>query len=220
MAKRKKRNNIVQHRDWFYCRLRWYNEFGRQVECKVNLYTKKESHAIERAKRVQKDIEYIKNGTIQRFQFDDWFEFRNDEGTSTLVKKSLQDTIDEYLEYRSFMVKPKTFKRDKSALNQLRRFVGSNKAVKELSYRDIEGKNGLIQHLRNKGCSGVGINTSLRHIKVYFNWLFEKEKIISEPIKFKLIPKGVQLYHYFNESEINQIYHYIDENGALPPQTA
>ena len=213
MAKRKKRNNIVQHRDWFYCRLRWYNEFGRQVECKVNLYTKKESHAIERAKRVQKDIEYIKNGTIQRFQFDDWFEFRNDEGTSTLVKKSLQDTIDEYLEYRSFMVKPKTFKRDKSALNQLRRFVGSNKAVKELSYRDIEGKNGLIQHLRNKGCSGVGINTSLRHIKVYFNWLFEKEKIISEPIKFKLIPKGVQLYHYFNESEINQIYHYIDENG-------
>ena len=213
MAKRKKRNNIVQHRDWFYCRLRWYNEFGRQVECKVNLYTKKESHAIERTKRVQKDIEYIKNGTIQRFQFDDWFEFRNDEGTSTLVKKSLQDTIDEYLEYRSFMVKPKTFKRDKSALNQLRRFVGSNKAVKELSYRDIEGKNGLIQHLRNKGCSGVGINTSLRHIKVYFNWLFEKEKIISEPIKFKLIPKGVQLYHYFNESEINQIYHYIDENG-------
>ena len=212
MAKRKKRNNIVQHRDWFYCRLRWYNEYGRQVECKVNLYTKKESHAIERAKRVQKDIEYIKNGTIQRFQFDDWFEFRNDEGTSTLVKKSLQDTIDEYLEYRSFMVKPKTFKRDKSALNQLRRFVGSNKAVKELSYRDIEGKNGLIQHLRNKGCSGVGINTSLRHIKVYFNWLFEKEKIISEPIKFKLIPKGVQLYHYFNESEINQIYHYIDEN--------
>ena len=213
MAKRKKRNNIVQHRDWFYCRLRWYNEYGRQVECKVNLYTKKESHAIERAKRVQKDIEYIKNGTIQRFQFDDWFEFRNDEGTSTLIKKSLQDTIDDYLEYRSFMVRPKTFKRDKSALNQLRRFVGSNKAVKELSYRDIEGKNGLIQHLRNKGCSGVGINTSLRHIKVYFNWLFEKEKIISEPIKFKLIPKGVQLYHYFNESEINQIYHYIDENG-------
>ena len=213
MAKRKKRNNIVQHRDWFYCRLRWYNKFGRQVECKVNVYTKKESHAIERAKRVQKDIEYIKNGTIQRFQFDDWFEFRNDEGTSTLIKKSLQDTIDDYLEYRSFMVRPKTFKRDKSALNQLRRFVGSTKAVKELSYRDIEGKNGLIQHLRNKGCSGVGINTSLRHIKVYFNWLFEKEKIISEPIKFKLIPKGVQLYHYFNELETNQIYHYIDENG-------
>ena len=212
MAKRKKRNNIVQHRDWFYCRLRWYNEYGRQVECKVNLYTKKESHAIERAKRVQKDIEYIKNGTIQRFQFDDWFEFRNDEGTSTLVKKSLQDTIDEYLEYRSFMVKPKTFKRDKSALNQLRRLVGSNKAVKELSYRDIEGKHGLIKYLRSKKCTVVGINTTLRHIRPYFNWLHYKEKIIPEPIKFKLLPEGMKLYHYFNEGETNQIYHYINEH--------
>ena len=31
-------------------------------------------------------------------------------------------------------------------------------------------------------------------------------------IKFKLIPKGVQLYYYFNESETNQIFHYINEN--------
>ena len=36
--------------------------------------------------------------------------------------------------------------------------------------------------------------------------------MIPEPIKFKLIPKGVQLYHYFNESETNQIFHYIDEH--------
>ena len=31
-------------------------------------------------------------------------------------------------------------------------------------------------------------------------------------IKFKLIPKGVQLYHCFNESETNQIFYYINEN--------
>ena len=43
-------------------------------------------------------------------------------------------------------------------------------------------------------------------------WLFEKEKIIPEPIKFKEIPKGVQLYHYFNEGETNQVFNYIDEH--------
>ena len=59
MAKRKKRNNLVQHRDWFYCRLRWYNQFGRQVECKVNLFTKNKGDAINRAKRVLKEIENI-----------------------------------------------------------------------------------------------------------------------------------------------------------------
>ena len=96
------------------------------------------------------------------------------------------------------MVKPNTYKRDKSALNQFLNFAGYTLAVEDLSYRNIEGAKGLIQHLRNKGCSDVGINTTLRHLKVYFNWLYEKEKIISEPIKFKLITKGVQLYHYFN----------------------
>ena len=129
-----------------------------------------------------------------------------------MIKKSLQETIDDYLEYRTCMVKPSTLKRDRVALNQLRRFVGSSKAVEELSYKDIEGKNGLIQHLRSKGCSDVGINTSLRHIRTYVNWLFEKEKLIPEPIRFKELKKGVQLYHYFNESETNQIYHYINEH--------
>ena len=129
-----------------------------------------------------------------------------------MIKKSLQETIDDYLEYRSVMVKPSTLKRDRVALNQLRRFVGSSKTVEELSYKDIEGKNGLIQHLRSKGCSDVGINTSLRHIRTYVNWLFEKEKLIPEPIRFKELKKGVQMYHYFNESETNQIYHYINEH--------
>ena len=44
------------------------------------------------------------------------------------------------------------------------------------------------------------------------NWLYEKEKIIPEPIKFKELKKGMQLYHYFNESETNEVYHYIDEH--------
>ena len=110
------------------------------------------------------------------------------------------------------MVRPSTAQRDKVALKQLTEYVGCTKPVEELSYKDIEGKGGLIHHLRSKGCTDVGINTSLRHIRTYVNWLYEKEKIIPEPIKFKLIPVGMQLYHYFNENETNQIYHYIDED--------
>ena len=105
MAKRKKRNNIVQHRDWFYCRLRWYNEFNRQVECKVNLVTKNEQKAIIRAKRVLKDIEYIKNGTLQRFQFDDWFEFRNDEDISELIEMTLEVIIPWSLRFQADEIK-------------------------------------------------------------------------------------------------------------------
>jgi integrase len=210
--KRKKRNNIITKKGNYYFRIRWYNEYGRQLECTISLNTKNKSIAKKRGMIVAMEVEDIKDGTLQRFQFKDYFAFKNDKGASILIDKSLQDTINDYLEYRKCMVKPKTYKRDKSALNQLMEFVGYTKAVEELSYRDFEGANGLIQHLRNRGCGDVGINTSLAHLKVYLNWLYEKEKIIPEPIKFNLLPKGVQLYHYFNESETNQIFHYIDEN--------
>ena len=124
----------------------------------------------------------------------------------------MQDTVIEYLEYHSEMVKPSTLTRDKSALNQLMNFIGYTKPVEDLSYKDIEGKNGLIHHLRSKKCTDVGINTTLRHISPYFSWLNDKEKIIPEPIKFKLLPEGMKLYHYFSESETNEVYHYINEN--------
>ena len=208
-----KKQNLRLMRGTYYYRLTVWNSVHKsRKELAINLKTKKKDEAIARGKQVEKYERDIQDGIVQKFQFKTLFPFLNDEGTSELIKKSLQETMDDYLEYRNVMVKPATLKRDKSALNQFRRFVGSSKAVEELSYRDIEGANGLIQHLRNKGCSDVGINTSLRHIRTYLNWLFEKEKLIPEPIKFKELKEGVQLYHYFNESEINQIYHYINEH--------
>ena len=48
----------------------------------------------------------------------------------------------------------------------------------------------------------------------YFSCLYEKERIISESIKSKLIPKGVPLYHYFNELETQQIY-ILDANVLI-----
>jgi integrase len=215
MANKKRNNkkkNLRQLRGKWYYRLYIYVN-NRIKEELIPLYCDKKSDAIMRGKIVRDNEEDIKSGVIQKFQYKEYFEWMNDKGTSELIVRTLQDTINDYLVYRKYMVMPKTYKRDKSALNQFLEFVGYTKAVEELSYRDFEGANGLIQHLRNKGCSDVGINTSLAHIKVYLNWLYEKEKIISEPIKFKLLKKGVQLYHYFNESETNQIYHYIDENG-------
>jgi integrase len=218
---RKKKNNIVCKRGNYYYRIRVFlrkevSDEGVerifQKEKNQKLFTKDKAKAIRRGKLFDKHIDDIKSGVIQEYQFKELFPFMNDEGRSVLIKKSLQDTINEYLEYRCEMVKPATLKRDKSALNQLMNFIGQTKAVEDLSYKDIEGKNGLIQHLRSKGCTNVGINTSLRHIRTYVNWLYEKEKIIPERIKFKELKKGMQLYHYFNESETSQVYHYIEEN--------
>ena len=207
----KKRNNLVCKRGTYFYRLMVWTG-TRQKEITISLKTKNKADALRRGKMVSNNADNIKSGVIQRFQFKDYFEWLNDTGTSVLIKKSLQESVVEYLEYRSCMVRKSTHKRDKSALNQLMEFVGYAKAVEELSYKDIEGVNGLIQHLRSKKCTDVGINTTLRHIRTFFNWLYDKEKMITEPIKFKKLPEGVQLYHYFSECETNQVYHQIDKN--------
>ena len=92
MAKKKKRNNIMLQKGNYYYRLRWYNEYGRQVECKVALNTKNKSEAKSRAKIVAKEIEDIKDGTLKKFQFEKYFAFKNNEGTSELIKKLLPFT--------------------------------------------------------------------------------------------------------------------------------
>jgi len=181
----------------------------------VNLYTKKESHAIERAKRVQKDIEYIKNGTIQRFQFDDWFEFRNDEGTSELIEMTLEVIIPEYLSYKASKQRASTVNRDRISLNQLCEFVGYSKPVAEIDYLHIEGNKGLIHHLQEKDYSNNGINITLRHLRTFFNWLYKKAKVIDEPIHFDMLPKD-DCEYYIDEYQIQAIHNYInDEKNGI-----
>ena len=38
--------------------------------------------------------------------------------------------------------------------------------------------------------------------------MHDKEKMISEPIKFDMVNEGEKLYYYFNESELQAIYDY------------
>ena len=137
-----------------------------------------------------------------------------DKGKSSSMRHRLMDVIPEYLENRYCDKRKSTADRDRVSLKQLTDFVGGNKAVEELSYKDIEGSKGLIQHLRNKpnkgkqGYSDCGINITLRHLKIFFNWLYKKEKLIKEPIEFSMIDEGKKPFYYFSESELKAIYEY------------
>ena len=75
MAKNKVRNNIITKRGNYYYRIRWYNDSGRQVERTISLMTKDKFKAKSRGRRVKKEVDDIKDGTLQKFQFDDYFNF-------------------------------------------------------------------------------------------------------------------------------------------------
>ena len=126
MANNKVRNNWRQVKgNWYYRLMVWNGK--RQHEWTIPMMTKDKKVAnrqyMDYIKPILSDIKY---GHIQKFQLKALLPWLNKEGKSEIVEKSLQDTMDDYLEYRTCMVKPSTLKRDRVALNQLRRFVGSS----------------------------------------------------------------------------------------------
>ena len=88
----------------------------------------------------------------------------NDKRTSEIVDMTLKDVIPEYLSYKESKQRESTVDRDRCSLNQLCDFIGYTKPIAELNYLHIEGSNGLINHLQNKGYSNNGINITLRHL--------------------------------------------------------
>ena len=210
--------SIRKMRDKYYARVRWYLTNGKREETLIPLKTASLTTARTRLKLVENQETDIKNQIIQKFQFKDIFQWLNDAGTSRFTSMKLVDIIPDYLEYRKCVVRKSTVDRDRVSLKQLTDFIGENKPVEELSYKDIEGVNGLIQHLRNKpnkdkqGYADSGINITLRHLSVFFSYLL-KEKLIPEPIEFNMIKEGEKPFYYFNESELKAIYEY---DGLAP----
>ena len=190
----------------YYIRVRAWNGYSEEetlIPCKTRL----KHEAITRKIQVEEYEKDIKNGEIQKFQFRKLFRWLNGQGTTKLIKQRLDNTILDYLAYRQTKVRHSTANRDRIALNQLKGYIG-NIPIDEITYKHIEGKDGLIEYLRVNGYKSSGINISLRHIKIFFNWLYHKERMISEPIKFDMIDEGEKLYYYFNEAELQTIYDY------------
>jgi len=190
----------------YYIRVRKWNGY-KQVETYIPTKTRLKCEAITRKIEVEKYESDIKDGTIQEFQFKELFGWLNGQGTTKLVKQRLDGAILDYLAYRQTKVRSATANRDRISLNQLKTYIG-NIPVDEITYKHIEGKDGLIEYLRKNRYADSGINISLRHIKTFFNWMHDKEKMISEPIKFDMVNEGEKLYYYFNESELQAIYDY------------
>ena len=209
MAKRKKRNNLCTKRGNYYYRIMVWTG-TRQKEVTIALKTKNKSVAFKRGKKVSDEAHNIKDGTIQRFQFKDYFEWLNDEGTSKLIELSLEIIVPEYLSYKKSKQRRGTVKRDRISLNQLCEFVGYSKPIDEINYLDIEGKKGLIHHLQAKGYSNNGINITLRHLRTFFNYCHKKAKVINVPIEFDFLPKSEQEY-FIDEYQIQAIHNYIDD---------
>jgi len=166
---------------------------------------------IKQMKDIQEVLHLILNGTIQKHQFEEYFDWLNENKTSKLIKLRLKDVIPDYLIFRKNTAK-KSSVRDEYVLNQFTRCpeITEDKIIEELNYKDIEGK--FIPYYLDKGYGNNGINISCRHLKIFFTYLY-REKLIKEPIKFKMLKKDDEPC-YINRAEINALHKAVDDKFA------
>jgi len=191
----------------YYARIRWYLTTGKREEILIPLKTSSKTTARTRLKLVENQETDIVDGIIQKFHFKDIFAWLNTEGRSHFKYLTLKDIIPEYLKYRECVVRKGSAKRDEYSLKQLTRCLGENKAVQQITYKDIEQK--FIPYYQNKGCENGGINISLRNIKVFFNYL-HRDKLIEDKITFKMLPIDDEPC-YINRAEIKTLHKMVDE---------
>ena len=197
--------------NWYYRLMVWNGK--RQHEWTIPFKTKDKKFANNQYQKFLKPhIADIKSGVIQKFQLKALLPWLNKEKTSEIVELSLERVIPDYLTYKESKLRAKSVKRDSASLNQLCEFVGYSKPISELNYLDIEGKNGLIQHLQSKGYRNNGINVTLRHLKAFFTWLYKKEQLIDKAIEFDKLPDD-DCEYYIDEYQIQAIHNYIDDES-------
>jgi len=83
---------LTNKRGKYYARLRVWNGV-KEKDSLIPLQTRLKTDAIRRFKFVQSHENDLKSGIIQKFQYEDYFEWMNDEGVSKLIKRKLNDVI-------------------------------------------------------------------------------------------------------------------------------
>ena len=128
MKRNNRKKNLRQLRGKWYYRL-FRCENNRTKEELIPLITNNKSDAIIRGKVVRDNEEDIKNGVIQKFQYKEYFEWMNEEGTSVLIQNTLKNVIPQYLDYKNATKRKSTANRDRIAINQLCDFIGYSKPI-------------------------------------------------------------------------------------------
>ena len=133
-----------------------------------------------------------------------FFPWLNDAGTSEVVRLTLDEAIERWLDsrYRN-NIRTSTLAINKSALGHFTDMLGSKYPVAKISIGDIsrfrEERSVILEH------SPTTINMNLRSIKTFLNWLVEHEFITNSP-KVKQVHVLEPEVKYLTEMQIADLF--------------
>ena len=165
---------LKKARQSYYARIRWYDIEMVRHEKTVPLKTHLKSEASVRLNEVERYEHIIKDGEDYTAIFP-WF---NDGGKTEIVRRTVQDAIDEYLVVKNIRNQRKsTIDRARVGLKSLTDALTKNKAVSTLNDDDIEK---WFKKCTEKGHSPNTLACNRAKIVAFFNHCYRKEWIKKE----------------------------------------
>tara|TARA_Y100000593_G_C4301812_1_gene333766 strand:+ start:1083 stop:2240 length:1158 start_codon:yes stop_codon:yes gene_type:complete len=190
---------LIKHRNQYCSKIQKWNGV-KQISTKIPLRTNQKSVAVVRHHKVEQSEKNIKEGIIQKYQFNKYFKWLNDEGTSEISLLTLDDASGQFINDYSVNVALNSIKRMKVTLNHIKDIWGSGTAIKQINISDIES----FKRAYKDKHSVFGINLNLRNIKTFLRWCVDRNMIKNMP-KIKMIREPKKLPKYINECDMESI---------------
>ena len=189
---------LTKKRKSYYARIRWY-ENDYQQEKSVPLRTNLKSEALIRKNEVEEYEDTIKKGEDYTVLLS-WL--NKDGGKTKIVRRSLQQTIDEYHKFKEVSgIRSSTINRSEYSLRTLTDVVGTTMPVAKLKESHITDWKEHWQYKHSPNTRQLNLNK----IKAFLNYCYRKEYIKSK-IFIERINGTEQDVEYIKESDLEKLF--------------
>jgi len=190
---------LIKHRKQYCSKIQKLKD-GKRISTKIPLRTDKKDVALIRHHRVEKSEKHIKEGLIQKHQFNGYFEWLNDEGVSKLVEQSVSDAIQLFVNSHSVNVSDSSIERIRVSMNCVLNVWGSSTPIKQITNHHIEDFKSEYSDIHKVG----GINLNLRNIKTFLRFCVD-EKMLKHMPKIKMFREPKRLPKYLSEDNLKTL---------------
>ena len=191
--------SLVKLRKQYHSRIRKWNGIKQEVTT-IPLRTDKKDVAVIRHHKVERAEKHIKENIIKKYQFNDYFEWLNDKGTSELKLLNLEEAIEQFIDMHGSNVAESSLKRIVISLNRLIDTIKGNTPITHINNDSIEQFKKEYNGIHTK----EGINLNLRNIKTFLRWCKDRMIVKAVPkIKMFKVPKKPP--KYVSEDNMNRI---------------
>ena len=189
----------------WYARISSGSGIGRK-EILIPLRSESKVTARQRLSKVESAEADIKSGVITDVKA--FFKWLNKDHTSTIVRMTLADAVEEYLHYQKIVVenKVKSIRRTREILNNLMKSVGATRPVESISDKHII----KFKESCRKRLSKTGVYIQMSRVNGFINWLYKyKRKELGLSLDNKpIVEVGKQpkkMPSYLSETEFAKI---------------